>query len=154
MITRLYQLGLSVSYDRVLEIEDCLATSVSERFEEDNCVCPANLRKGLFSVAALDNIDHNPSSTTASSSFHGTSISIFQFPTQGNPGDYRRPLTVPPTGNQKHCLPDSYGTVPPVTLTAATVSVPSTNQLSSFEGNLDPAVAQENAWLEHAQQKL
>ena len=87
LVTRLYQLGLSVSYARILEIKDWLATSVSERFEEDNCVCPPNLKKGLFSVAALDNIDHNPSSTTASSSFHGTSISIFQFPTQDKPGD-------------------------------------------------------------------
>ena len=154
LITRLYQLGLCVSHDRILEIEDWLATSVSERFEEDNCVSPPNLRKGLFSVAALDNIDHNPSSTTASSSFHGTSISIFQFPTQDKPGDCRPPLTVPPTGNQKHRLPESYGNVPPVSLTATTVSVPITNQLSSFEGNLDPAIAQENAWLEHGQQKL
>ena len=154
LITRLYQLGLSVSYDRILEIEDWLATSVSERFEEDSCICPPNLRKGLFSVAALDNIDHNPSSTTASSSFHGTSISIFQFPTQDSPGDCRPPLTVPPTGNQKHHLPESYGNVPPVSLTATTVSVPITNQLSSFEGNLGPAMAQENSWLEHGQQKL
>ena len=134
LITRLYQLGLCVSHDRILEIEDWLATSVSERFEEDNCVSPPNLRKGLFSVAALDNIDHNPSSTTASSSFHGTSISIFQFPTQDKPGDCRPPLTVPPTGNQKHGLPESYGNVPPVSLTATTVSVPTTNQLSSFKG--------------------
>ena len=154
LITRLYQLGLSVSYDRILEIEDWLATSVSERFEEDNCVCPANLRTGLFSVAALDNIDHNPSSTTASSSFHGTSISIFQFPTQDKPGDCRPPLRVPPAGNQKHRLPESYANVPPVSLTATSVSVPKTNQLSSFEGNLDRAIAQENAWLKHSQQKI
>ena len=154
LITRLYQLGLSVSYDRILEIQNWLATSVSERFEEDNCVCPPNLRKGLFSVAALDNIDHNPSSTTASSSFHGTSISIFQFPTQDKPGDCRPPLKVPPTGNQRHRLPESYGNVPPVSLTATAVSVPITNQLSSFEGNLNPAIAQGNAWLEHGQQKL
>ena len=107
----------------------------------------------MFSVAALDNIDHNPSSTTASSSFHGTSISIFQFPTQDKLGDCRPPLTVPPTENQKHRLPESYGNVPP-SLTVTTVSVPITNQLSSFEGNLDRAIAQENAWLEHGQQKL
>ena len=117
-------------------------------------MCPANLRKGLLSVAALDNIDHNLSSTTASSSFHGTSISIFQFQTQDKPGDCRPPLRVPSTGNQKHHLPERYGNVPPVSLTATTVSVPRTNQLSSFEGNLDHAIAKENAWLEHGQQKL
>ena len=87
LITKLYQLGLSVSYDRVMEIQDWLATASTERFEQDGCVAPVCLRKGIFSIGALDNIDHNPSSTTATSSFHGTGISIFQLPTQGNPGE-------------------------------------------------------------------
>eukprot|EP00795_Rhopilema_esculentum_P003929 gene3929-15255_t len=34
----------------------------------------------MFTSAAIDNIDHNPSSSTALSAFHGTSISIFQHP--------------------------------------------------------------------------
>ena len=33
---------------------------------------------------ALDNIDHDPSSIYAQSSFHGTGISITQFPPTGN----------------------------------------------------------------------
>ena len=33
-----------------------------------------------FTVAAIDNIDHDPSSSTSQTSFHGTSISVFQFP--------------------------------------------------------------------------
>ncbi len=86
LITKMYQLGLSVSYDRMMEIEDWLATAVTERHREDGCVSPPSLRKGLFSVGALDNLDHNPTSTTAASSFHGTGISIFQFPKEDNPG--------------------------------------------------------------------
>ena len=35
-------------------------------------------RNGLFLNAAIDNIDHEPSSTGAKSSFHGSSISFFQ----------------------------------------------------------------------------
>ena len=42
-----------------MEIEDSLATSLCERFKEDGCVSPACLRKGLFAVGALDNLDHN-----------------------------------------------------------------------------------------------
>ena len=61
---QLYQMGLSISYDRVMELEDWLATSVCEPFEEDVVVYPACLKKGLFTVGALDNLDHNPSSTT------------------------------------------------------------------------------------------
>ena len=45
-------------------------------------VCPAQLRKGLFTSGALDNLDHNLTRTTATDSFHGTGISIFQSPTK------------------------------------------------------------------------
>jgi hypothetical protein len=40
----------------------------------------------VFTTAAVDNIDHNPSSTTSKSSFHGTGISIFQHPADENDG--------------------------------------------------------------------
>ncbi|VDH98295.1 Hypothetical predicted protein [Mytilus galloprovincialis] len=38
----------------------------------------------VFTTAAVDNIDPNPSSTTSRSSFHGTGISIFQHPMKDN----------------------------------------------------------------------
>ena len=76
LIQQLYQIGVCVSYDRVLELEDWIASSVCERFEEDGVVTPACLRKRLFTVGALDNLDHNPSSTTAVDAFHGTAISL------------------------------------------------------------------------------
>ena len=38
----------------------------------------ATTKQGLSTIAAIDNIDHIQSSATASSSFHGTTISIFQ----------------------------------------------------------------------------
>ena len=72
LIMELHKLGLSVSYNRVLELENQIAFTVCEDFRKKGVVCPAQLRKGLFTVWALDNIDHNPSSTTAKDSFHGT----------------------------------------------------------------------------------
>ena len=65
LVDNLYDLGLSVSYDRVMSISTNLGNGVCRRFEEEKVVCPTNLRKGLFTIAAIDNIDHNPSSTTA-----------------------------------------------------------------------------------------
>ena len=50
-------MGICISYDRVMEIEDWIATSTCERFKEDGVVSPACLRKGLFIVGALDNLD-------------------------------------------------------------------------------------------------
>ena len=117
----MYQMGISVSYDRIMEIEDWLATSLCARFKEDGCVSPACLRKGTFSVGALDNIDHNTSSTTSVSSFHGTGISIFQFPTESVPGEIRLPLVVPLPGTEHQGLPESYATVPTVPLNRSSV---------------------------------
>ena len=59
-----------------------MATSACERFEEDGVVAPVCLRKGIFTVAAIDNLDHNPSATTASSSFHDTEINMFLLPSK------------------------------------------------------------------------
>ena len=58
------QMGITDSYDRIMEIEDWLATSLCARLKEDGCVLSACLREGIFSVGALDNIDHNTSSAT------------------------------------------------------------------------------------------
>ena len=44
------------------------------------------LGRGLFTVAAGDNIDHNLSSSTVNSLFHGTAIPLMQFPTDDHPG--------------------------------------------------------------------
>ena len=57
-------------------------------------MCPTELRKGLFTTSAMDNIDHNPSATTATTSFHGTSISLFQHPTSDSDGELREPLMI------------------------------------------------------------
>ena len=53
-------------------------------------MCPDNLQKGLFTIGALDNIDHNPSSTSAQGSLHGTAISIIQNPTTEIAGDWKK----------------------------------------------------------------
>lgn len=47
-------------------------------------MCPRNIEKGLFTVAAIDNVDYDPFSTTAKYSFHGSSIQC----TKGMKGTY------------------------------------------------------------------
>ena len=60
MLTQLYEMGMSVSYERTFEVEDWLTTAVCQRFEDDDdSVCPPQIRDGIFTVGALDNIDHN-----------------------------------------------------------------------------------------------
>ena len=109
-------MGISISFDRVLELEDWIATTVCEQFELDGIVSPACHMKGLFTIGAMDNLDHNPTSTTFLSSFHGTVISLFQFPTSDNPGDERPPLTLSSSQTRMHHFPDSYAIFPPIAL--------------------------------------
>ena len=92
-------MGLSVSYDRVLAISTDLGNEVCRRYYEEGAVCPSNLRIGLFTTAAVDNIDHNPSSTTAKDSFHGTGLSLFQHPTVDIPGTLRTRITITNSGD-------------------------------------------------------
>lgn len=80
LIDTLFDLGLSISYDRVMEISTAMNNRICEQYHSDHVVCPPNLQQGLFVTAAIDNIDHNPSSTTSTDSFHGTGISLFQRP--------------------------------------------------------------------------
>ena len=150
-IQQFYQMGISISYDRVLELEEWIATAVCEQFGEDGVVAPACLRKGLFTVGALDNLDHNPSSTTSVNSFHGTGISLFQFPTRNDPGESRQPVTIPPSGH-KHSLPDYYACVPAVALTTSAIAVPSsvTTETEPSQACLDEATVEEAGWFSHA----
>ena len=81
LIDKFYNLGLCVSYDRLMDISTDLANEVIAQYEEDGVVCPLKLLEGVFTCGAVDNIDHNPSAMTAKDSFHGTAISLRQFPT-------------------------------------------------------------------------
>ena len=89
LIDTFSKMGFSISYDRVLSISTDVSNSVCSRFEEDGVVCPPRMRQDVFTTGAFDNIDHNPSATTAKDSFHGTAVSFVQHPTNENPGNER-----------------------------------------------------------------
>ena len=122
-MNNLYRIGVSVSYDRVLEIESSIATAVCKRFEEENLVCLSNLQHGLVTVGALDNIDYNPSSATAQSSFHGTGFNIFQLPNHGNCCIVRNLIIIEGASLKKLSLPGEYVNVPAVSCKTDQLSV-------------------------------
>lgn len=155
LIEQMYKLGLSVSYYRVIEVEEELSASLCQRFDLDGVVVPSILKKGIFTAAALDNLDHNPSSNTSTSSFHGTGISLFQFPTEDVPGEPRPPLIIPPAETSNIRLPEHYASVPAVAFNPNTVSCPPRSCQSDGEnGNFTQSKVQEIAWLEHGCAKL
>ena len=81
----LHQRGLCISYDcgcvshislRMLSTD--IANLVISQWEQAGVVVPPQAVKNVFTTGTFDNIDHNPSSTTAKSALHGTCISIHQ----------------------------------------------------------------------------
>ena len=121
LVDTFYKLGMCISYDRLLSISTDITNTVLKIYEREQVVCPSKLRKGLFTTAAVDNIDHNPSSTTCKDSFHGTAISLVQHPTTVSPGNNRAIDTFDPTAKSSASkkiakLPLNYSEVPPLTL--------------------------------------
>ena len=109
------ELGLSISYNRVLALSTVMGNSVCTQYETDQVVCPPSLKKNVFTTSALDNIDHNPSSTTAQGSLHGTGISLFQHPTSSQPGVNREKLCIDLCSTKiLRLLPEIYTNVRPV----------------------------------------
>ena len=107
---------MSESYDRVLRLSSHLANTVFERCEENRTVCPLNLRGQAFTTAVVDNRDHNPSSTTATGSFHGTSISLIQHPSSIEEGHVMGQIILRESSPEKciNPLPASDTNVPTV----------------------------------------
>ena len=115
-------------------------------------VCPPKLRRGLLTTGAVDNVDHNPSSTTAQDSFHSTGISLMQHPSHTHGGTDRGILVISQSGSSSKsvtALPSAYTTVPPAALKMKDFCVP-TAQGPMRPSNLLATIAakeDEYAWL-------
>ena len=150
LVEMLHKRGISISYDRALDLEEGLALAVCEWFLEDGIVVPAYLSKGLFTIGALDSLDYNPSSTTATSSFHGTGLSHFQFPLRSHEGERRPPNRLSPSSGKDHTLPKSYSTEPAVAIMPSSVELPSQETTPTDRIELNTALSMENSWMKHA----
>ena len=78
LIDRLYHLGLSISYNRIICVSAQMGNRICKhmQFHNNHVVCPPRLCGSVFITSAVDNIDYNPSSTTSKESFHTTGISL------------------------------------------------------------------------------
>ncbi len=156
LVDELFQLGLSISCDRVLEIENTIVRSLCTKFDEEGVVCPENLSKSVFTTSAYDNLDHDPSSTNAKEAFHGTGISIFQHPDacntrQGRNGSYYKDDGL---RKQKATLPEEYSTIKPMMKKNKNPSVPTNGswKLKEF-GSLSEVMKYGKTWLDYVRQR-
>ena len=151
LIDELFNLGVCVSYDRILTLTTTMGNDLCDQYNSDQVVCPLKLRKQLFTVAAVDNIDHNPTATTARGAFHGTAISLMQQPDNCCSGIER---TIPLTSNSHNSkkikpLPESYSDVLPVRLRNEQPTIPDSN--GPYKGNCvtwTEELDKEHLWLD------
>ena len=115
LVDKFSKLGVSISYDRVRDIKAAVTNQLCKEYEEKNLVCPTSLKDGIFTTAAIDNIDHNVSATSAQKHFHGTGISLFQHPDETTEENV---ITVNTTSKSKIIgkpqLPEYYLDIAPV----------------------------------------
>lgn len=109
--------------------------------------------KRLFTTGAYDNIDHNPSATTAKGSFHGTGISLFQHPTENNPAETRRVTRICSDAIAKTSISpvtEEYASVRPSVLPKEKPDVPEANVTFNDEMKALPVALDTNqTWLKH-----
>ena len=117
LVDMLHENGLSISYSRFQTLSTKMASSVSKYYRTMKCVVPPELKQNLLTTGEVDNIDHNPTSTTSKDSFHGTSISLFQHPEDKDHSSRKSGLVINPCGltSKKICeLPSFYSNIQPV----------------------------------------
>ena len=146
LIDILFNLGLSIPYDRVLDISTDISISAAQLYESEGVVCPLFLRKNLFTTAAVDNLDHNPSSTTAQGAIHGTGISLFQ--NRETDGIMRQIPSIQPDFPRKRIptLPESYTTLTAVTAKQGVVIPPTQSTLTCDPELVNTAIEEEAKW--------
>ena len=157
LVDRLFSLGLSISYDRVLRISAELRNSLCQRFHIDQVVCPPLFKGNVFTTSAVDNIDHNPSATTAKYSFHGTGISLLQHPACADEGvDCGAVIMGSNACSAKtiDCLPHFYTDVPPITSSVKHSAVPATSLISLKRNGYKKHNEGQYRWLENSRQIL
>lgn len=92
LVEMIYEHGISISYNSVLEISTQLGDAIVSKYVEDGVVFSPVLRIGLFITSALDNIDPNLTATSATTTSHGAIVSVLQHLTKEDKGKGRGQL--------------------------------------------------------------
>ena len=155
LIDRLHNLGICISYDRLLSISTSLGNAVCKEFENEGLVCLPLLRRNVFTTHAVDNIGHNPSSRTAKESWHGTAVSTTQHIVNKNDGILRERNKM-----ENECsriirqLPSNYTNVLPFVLKIKYVYAPTLTDETILPRSSTDVFCIESEWLQYATEEV
>ena len=77
-MNKFLSLRLCISSNRIDEIQSAITRNACQQYCLKETVCPDSLFENMFTTTAIDNTDHNETSSTISGPFNGTSILAFQ----------------------------------------------------------------------------
>ena len=128
------------------------------QYNRDGAFLPRTLRKCILTIIAKDSIDQNSKSTTATRHYRGTSLSIFQFLTEENPGIAVEYGDLENSSNRSSfkidALPSSYICVKNFFTPLQTLTMPSKLPSTPFpitpDSNYRNAISDKVAWLKTA----
>lgn len=64
LINRLASEGICITYDRVKSIQKNICNQICLDYQKLGIVCPSSLNNHVFTTGAMDNLDHNPTSSS------------------------------------------------------------------------------------------
>ena len=136
---------MSISYDRLLDIRGGICEKICEEYEENDQVCPESEQDGVFISTAVDNLDHNKTSTESETSIHVTTLSVFQHLTLSMPSKYKTFDLKPQKNRKKGQLPQNYTEIRP---TRESKPEPPKTDAPSFDSATSPSLYEKaSSWL-------
>ena len=93
-IVTFHTLGMSVSYDRVMDVRMGFAQAVSKRWAEDGVVVPSNAKRKVLVTNAADNLDE-----PRHFEYHGTAITLTSHVSDNNMREDPPPLSLDVPGD-------------------------------------------------------
>lgn len=84
LVNKINQFGLGISYTQ--QFATGLANCAVAHCAKSSVLYTQSLSRNVFTVAAFNNIDHNPTVTSSTSSFHRTSLLLFKAYIEYNTG--------------------------------------------------------------------
>ena len=148
--------GISVSYNRVLDVKRSIARGVVKRCVQDGVVLPTNMRSGVFTTFDVDNLDSHSQGNFSQDEFHGTAISVTNHLSHDNNGVQRPSIQLDPTDTSVPQLPGSYSVVQPARYPSNDLYVPCSPNLSSRPSHnlLHGATVKDESWMLHVSKLL